>query len=110
MGKQCCGNPLPSEIPMHDHIFEDERTAPVAQTHSMQQIDHPHNGPIPAQHEDLPVLRIFENAAQSGSLLGAVGSKIGFLCKKFAKQLTERRNIPSGRFSNHSLNRSISTP
>src|SRR5262245_9657891 len=80
---------LTLKLRVHDQVLQEHNETAFGRTDGKEQIDHPHNRAIAAQHKNAPTTGLFENEPQSAELFVFIRTKVAFVSEQLAKQFRQ---------------------
>src|SRR6185503_3748303 len=72
-------------LPVHHQVLQEHDESAFGRADGEEQIDHPHDGAVAAQHKNAATAGLFENEPQSAELFVLIGTEVALLSEQFAE-------------------------
>ena len=88
---------------VHHQVLQEHDKPAFGRADREEQIDHPHDGAVAAQHKNAATAGLFENEPQSAELFVFIGTEIALLSEQFAEQLRQLVQVGFSRRLDHDI-------
>ena len=88
---------------VHYQVLQEHDEPAFRRADGEEQIDHPHDGAIAAQHKDPATAGLFENEPQSAELFVFIGTEVALLSEQFAEHFRQLVQVGFSRRLDHNI-------
>jgi hypothetical protein len=88
---------------VHHQVLQDHDEPAFGRANGEEQIDHPHNRAIAAQHKNAATAGLFENEPQPAELFVLIGTEVALVSEQFAEQFRQLVQVGFSRRLDHDI-------